>query len=173
MSNVVYLGLGSNIGDSVAIIKNAIQSISKIPLTRHLKTSRLFLTTPVSDIPQADYINAVCKLQTSLPVEGLFQELQKIEVDLGKKIKPKNAPREIDIDILFFGTVSCDNAQLQIPHPRWKERLFVLMPLWDVTEEITYPIDNKGATETLRLEDFIRSFSNPHQERVTPINSHN
>ncbi len=170
-NHLVYLGLGSNIGDSVDTIKKAIRAISDIPHAQLLKTSRHFLTTPVSDIPQADYINAVCKLQTPLPAEGLLHELQKIEIALGKRQKAKNAPREIDIDILFFGTARCETTQLQIPHPRWKERLFVLMPLWDVTEEITCPMDDKGSTETLRLEDFIRAFSNPHQERVTPLDS--
>jgi 2-amino-4-hydroxy-6-hydroxymethyldihydropteridine diphosphokinase len=168
-SELVYLGFGSNIGDSAAIIEKAFLAISYLCDVELLKTSQLFLTTPVSDIPQADYINAACKLRTTLTAQDLFKELQAIELGLGKQQKPKNAPREIDIDILFFGTGRYETADLQIPHPRWKERLFVLMPLGDVTEKITYPIGNEGLTETFSLEKLISSFSNPHGERVMPL----
>jgi 2-amino-4-hydroxy-6-hydroxymethyldihydropteridine diphosphokinase len=166
----VYLGLGSNLGDSFSIIKRAFLAISNTPDVHLLKTSRLYQTTPVSDIPQNDYINAVCKFQTSLQVEELFLALRKIEIGLGKRPKPKAAPREIDIDILFFGPYFTRSETLQIPHLRWKERLFVLMPLADLTEEITYPIDNQGSTETIKLQRLIDVFTNPHRERVLPLN---
>jgi 2-amino-4-hydroxy-6-hydroxymethyldihydropteridine diphosphokinase len=166
---LVYLGLGSNIGNRIAIIEKAILAISKLPGVELLKASRLFVTTPVSDIPQSDYVNAACKLQTSLSAEELFKKLQKIELELGKQQKAKNAPRVIDIDILFFGNTYCETAGLQIPHPRWKERLFVLMPLSDVAKEITYPINDQGLTETLSLKKWIAAFNNPHQEKVIPL----
>jgi 2-amino-4-hydroxy-6-hydroxymethyldihydropteridine diphosphokinase len=166
----VYLGLGSNLGDSFTVVKRAFLEISNIPNVQLLKTSRLYQTTPVSEIPQNDYINAVCKLQTMLSIDELFQELKIIEKTLGKHLKAKTAPREIDIDILFFGDSYRKTESLQIPHPRWKERLFVLMPLWDLTDEIVYPLDDQGNKETLQLKEFIRAFPNLHNERVLPLN---
>jgi 2-amino-4-hydroxy-6-hydroxymethyldihydropteridine diphosphokinase len=166
----VYLSLGSNLGDCVSIIKRALLCISNISETCLLKTSRFYQTTPVSDLPQNDYVNAACKLRTSLNAQELFRHLKKVETDLGKRQKPKNAPRKIDLDILLFGSDFIHSDTLQIPHPRWRERLFVLIPLLDLAEEITYPINNQGAMETLKLKEFIHSFPNPHHEHVLPLN---
>jgi 2-amino-4-hydroxy-6-hydroxymethyldihydropteridine diphosphokinase len=169
-SETVYLGLGSNIGDSFSIVKRAFLAISNIPHVNLLKTSRLYSTSPVSDIPQGDYINAVCKLQTTLGAEELFAALCKVETQLGKRPKHKNAPREIDIDILFFGTQYCKTDQLEIPHPRWKQRLFVLAPLKDLTGEITYPVGGEGTTETASLEELIAAFASTDNQRVLALN---
>jgi len=165
---IVYLGLGSNLGDRFALVKTACVAIANITNVQLLKTSPLYITTPVSDIPQGDYINGVCKLQTTLSIYELFAQLKKIESSLGRTDKPKNAPRLIDIDILFFGTQHHLSDDLIIPHPRWKERLFVLVPLMDLTDTITYPVN--GSLETLNLKEFLKSFPNLHNERLFPLN---
>lgn len=169
-SESVCLGLGSNLGDSYGTIVKAFLKISSLPEVFQPNLSRLYRTTPVSDIPQTDYINAVCRFQTSLHPEEIFQYLKKNETDLGKCPKPKNAPREIDIDILFFGPHYIHTSALQIPHPRWKERLFVLAPLADLIEEAVYPIDNGGSLETLKIKEFLHVFPNVHHECVFPLN---
>jgi 2-amino-4-hydroxy-6-hydroxymethyldihydropteridine diphosphokinase len=138
----VYLGLGSNIGDSVDTVWHACQAIEAIDHVYDFVVSRLYQTAPVSDIPQPDYINAVCRFDTDFAVIELWERLQAIEKMLGKIDKAKNAPRVIDIDILFYGSDSYDNAGLQIPHPRWKERLFVLVPLCDLEPLINVPIQS-------------------------------
>ena len=166
-SECVYLSLGSNIGQSCALISAAFTSIAALPEVKLIKTSRLYCTTPVSPIPQRDFINAACTLHTTLSADALYDALHKIEVQLGKVHKHKNAPRAIDIDILFFGTRFYNTPKLCIPHPRWKERLFVLIPLLDLTEEIAFPTSGAGPIETLNLKEFLHSFSNPHNERVS------
>ncbi|MDB6080789.1 MAG: folK [Chlamydiia bacterium] len=125
----VFLGFGGNIGDAVATIVRAQKLIAELDGVCKMQSSRLYLTSAVSDIPQADYINGVCRLSTDLPLKVLWKALQQIERDLGKVAKAKNEPRIIDIDILFYGDERFQDHELTIPHPHWKERLFVLVPL--------------------------------------------
>jgi 2-amino-4-hydroxy-6-hydroxymethyldihydropteridine diphosphokinase len=167
---VAYLGLGSNLGDSFMMIKRAFLAISNIRGVQQVRTSGLYQTTPVSPIPQNDYINAVCQLMTTLSLDQLFEALQQVERSLGKEKKAKTAPRNIDIDILLFGMEYRNANGLQVPHSEWKKRLFVLIPLWDLVDEIAYPINKEGKWETLVLEEFIHSFPNLHDERVFPLN---
>ncbi len=169
-SQRVYLGIGSNLGDSISLVEKTLAAISNLSQLSSFRASRLFQTTPVSHIPQGDYINAVCTFITPMPPEDLFDLLQGIEVKMGKTPKGKADPRVIDIDILFFGQRFLHAEQLQIPHLRWKERLFVMQPLLDLTDEIAVPIDAKGTVETVCLKDFLKNFSNPHLERVFPLN---
>jgi 2-amino-4-hydroxy-6-hydroxymethyldihydropteridine diphosphokinase len=139
MSDRVYLGLGSNLGDRLALIKTALEKIQALPLTHRFQTSKIYETAPVSPIPQGPFLNAACTFLTTLSPFELLDYLQKIEKELGKTPKPKEAPRPIDIDILLFGQKQIDTPTLQIPHPAWQERPFVLIPLLDLTEEILLP----------------------------------
>lgn len=157
----VYLGLGGNIGDTHAIFDQALQLIQNTPGIYCLKTSSYYLTSPVSPIPQSDYINAVAHFKTSLSPKELFIRLKKIESFLGKIPKIKDAPRIIDLDILFFGCKYLRTQELSIPHPRWMERLFVLVPLSELTEVITV-----ADGRSIHLHSFIESFANPHNETV-------
>lgn len=127
----VYIGLGSNLGDPAGMVAEALRMLEAI--TSDFTASPFYLTSPVSDLPQPDFVNAVCRFKTALSPVELFAELQKIERHLGQSPKPKNAPRLIDLDILFFGQERLLTSVLEIPHPRWKERLFVLRPLADLT----------------------------------------
>jgi 2-amino-4-hydroxy-6-hydroxymethyldihydropteridine diphosphokinase len=170
MIDHVYLSLGSNVGNSLKQIKTAFLEIANISHLYQLRTSRLYRTSPVSPIPQRDYINGVCRFQTTLSACDLFEELRKIEKKLGKENKAKEEPRSIDIDILFFGKEFIHENYLQIPHPRWKERLFVLIPLLDLTETITYPI-GKNEIETLSIKDYIQTFPNKNEQRVSSLNT--
>lgn len=164
MVRQVYLGLGGNERDSLTLIRQALKQIECLNGVYSLRCSRFYQTLPVSPIPQANYFNAVCQLETNLDAHSLFYQLEKIETDLGKVSKPKEAPRPIDIDILFFGTETIDDQQLQIPHPHWKNRLFVLAPLSDLTKEIALPNQ-----ETCNLDEYLKTFSNQHQEAVEII----
>src|SRR5205814_6337226 len=120
------------------------------------QVSKLYLTSPVSEIPQPHYTNAACVFQTSLSAHQLFPALQTIEQKHGKTPKAKNAPRVIDIDLLFFGHESYQEEHLQIPHPRWRERLFVLVPLVDLTDHISLPLPNDPTKfEFINLQELI------------------
>ena len=132
----VFLGLGGNIGDTRMILESTLEEIAAIPGTIEVTSSSFYKTAPVSDIPQDDYINAVCRCKTTLSVREFSEQLRRIETQHGKMVKPKNYPRTIDIDILFFGNETYCKHDLEIPHPRWKERLFVLVPLKDLVDTI-------------------------------------
>jgi 2-amino-4-hydroxy-6-hydroxymethyldihydropteridine diphosphokinase len=141
----VYVGVGSNLGDSRKTVSQALQAIAQLPDTTSFAASRLYLTDPVSDIPQNRFINAVCRFKTEFTPSRLFQELEQIERQLGKVPKPKNAPRPIDLDLLVYGDFILNEPYLQVPHPEWTKRLFVLRPLADLTSvvkigEIVYDI---------------------------------
>jgi len=125
----VFLGLGGNIGAVTETLQKAEALIRALPHTQQVRFSRLYRTSPVSDILQNDYINCVCQLFTPLEPKNLLRALQKIETQLGKVKKEKNAPRILDIDILLFGDEVMSHEELELPHPRWWDRLFVLIPL--------------------------------------------
>lgn len=133
---IVYLGLGSNLGDSKDILQKACKSISSLPNTTHVEFSSIYLTSPVSSLPQSDYLNLACSLITTLDPFTLFMYLEQIERSLGKIPKLKDAPRKIDIDILYFGDHILYSEHLIIPHPKIKERLFALQPLLELTTSL-------------------------------------
>lgn len=164
----VYLGIGGNIGDSYTILNQALQQIKILGEVQDLAISRFYLTSPVSKIPQDEYVNAACRFKTSLNARELLLQLQKIETGLGKAPpKLKDAPRTIDLDILLFGLETYQDKDLIIPHPRWKERLFVLVPLIDLTSELTFPDpDSSSGTTTINLQDYLHTFANPNKETV-------
>jgi 2-amino-4-hydroxy-6-hydroxymethyldihydropteridine diphosphokinase len=169
MNQIVYLGIGSNMGDSRSQVLRAINLIETIQGVTLLRASSLYQTTPVSSIAQGDFVNAACALSTSLSPEALYDALHRIEVLLGKVLKEKNAPRPIDIDILFFGDLFHHSDELNIPHPRWRTRLFVLAPLLEIAGTITVPLNERGDVETIDLKYYMADFPNPHQERVTRL----
>lgn len=164
----VYVGLGGNVGDAVATITKAALAIQVLPSTKEFSISKYYLTTPVSPIPQNNYINAVCSFKTPLAPTVLFEELEDISIKLGKTPKPKEAPRIIDLDLLFFGERLINDKNLQVPHPQWKNRLFVLVPLLDLTEEIIVPTTQGKILFNLR--DYVQNFPNPHNEIIVSLN---
>ncbi len=165
----VYVGLGGNIGDTKEIMTQAVGLIAFSPHIRNLELSHIYKTTPVSTIPQDDYLNAVCRFQTDLSPFELQEFLQKLEKSLGKKEDtPKNAPRIIDLDILFFGNKWIKTDSLTLPHPRWKERLFVLKPLSDLADELQIPVAT-GHIEKFKISQLLKEFTNPHRETVVKI----
>jgi 2-amino-4-hydroxy-6-hydroxymethyldihydropteridine diphosphokinase len=166
----VFIGLGGNIGYSVAVINSALLHIAALPGVQDLKMSSFYRTAPVSDLPQADYVNAVCNFKTTMNPEELFKHLEKIEILHGKAAKPKNAPRILDIDLLFFDSIRYTSDNLEIPHPRWKERLFVLIPLYDLTTTITVP-DSAGDGQTIDLNQLIRNFRPDEIQTISLLQS--
>lgn len=156
---LVFLSLGSNLGPSADTILSALRAIEALPGVYDFKASSLHCTAPVSPLPQPDFLNAACCFSTQLTLEALYSFLLTIEEGLGKTPKPKEAPRPIDIDIVLFGTHYLQTPELCIPHPRWLERLFVLLPLAELTDTIVYPIDGAGEIRTLDLRETIQAFN--------------
>ena len=159
---IVFLGLGANLQTPLYAIQNALEEISNLEQTSLEKVSSLYDTTPVSTIAQDNYLNAACMIKTELSPLKLLEKLQEIEKKLGKTPKPKEAPRVIDIDILFYGKQKITQKDLTIPHKEALNRLFVLVPLKDIVDTIELP---KG--EKHRLDDIIENFTNIHNETIT------
>lgn len=164
--HLVYLGLGGNIGNRLTVLREAIQAIKTLPGIKELKTSSFYETAPLSNLAQADYLNVACCFKTSMSAHPLLYLLQAIEKDLGKVPKPKNAPRIIDIDILFFGNEHHCTKELDIPHPKWQERLFVVAPLSDLITKMTVPLKNKK-TKTFDILKLKQSLINEGSQRVS------
>lgn len=162
--NTVYIGLGGNIGDSKSVLKQGLDRLALLADMQSFKSSCLYETTPVSAIPQNPYLNAVCTFKTSLSPSELLAAFQKIEKDLGKQVKAKDEPRIIDLDLLFYGTEYCNERDLQLPHPRWKERLFVLVPLLELT--FTVPVFDGKELVVIDLCELAKNFKNTHNEVV-------
>jgi len=126
----VYLGLGANIQNPEQNILSAISLLEEGKEIFSCYSSSLFKTEAISTVSQPDFINAAVCIQTLLYPDELYAFTSSIEKKLGKKEKPKEAPRPIDIDLLFYEEEEQPSAQSVIlPHPFWTKRLFVLYPL--------------------------------------------
>lgn len=124
-----YIGIGSNLGDRRSYINRAIEEIKKVGGIEFIRSSSIYETEPVSDIPQGKFLNGILEIETALSPRELLKELNGIESKLGRKRTIKNAPREIDLDILYYGQETVEEKGLVIPHPRITEREFVLKGL--------------------------------------------
>lgn len=166
--NKSYLGLGGNIGNSFEILNNALINLSKTDQIFDLCVSRPFVTAPVSPIPQNCFINAVCVFNTNLSIDQLFQLTQKIEASYGKISKSKSAPRPLDIDILFYHDKYITTPAIEIPHPRWQQRLFVIAPLCDLTDEITL-CNPEGTTQNINLKHLLATVLSDVNQKAEPL----
>jgi len=132
-----YIALGANLGERNKNIDLALEYLRLDPAVKIIKVSSLIETDPVSGPPQPRFLNGVVKLQTDYTARELLRKLQDIEVKLGRESRrPKNHPRKIDLDILFYGDSKIDEENLKIPHPRMWERKFVTVPLQEVAPEL-------------------------------------
>ena len=125
---LVYVGLGANLGEREATLRQALAALGQYPGTRVLRVSPLYGSAPV-DAGGPDYLNAVAEVATTLTPEALLQALQAIEQAAGRERPYRNAPRTLDLDLLLYGEERLDGAELTLPHPRMGERAFVLLPL--------------------------------------------
>jgi len=137
----VHIGIGSNIGDSLTIVHQAISCLAKLPKSSLKSQSSLYRSEPLSDIPQDDFVNAVVALETSLEPMELLLELQAIEHAFYRQRDPKLrwAPRTLDLDIILFGSRSIGDSHLKVPHPEMQNRLFVLKPMFEISGDLYIP----------------------------------
>jgi 2-amino-4-hydroxy-6-hydroxymethyldihydropteridine diphosphokinase len=134
---VVYLALGSNLGERAANLRAAVARLGKRIMVE--QTSSLYETAPAYVIEQPHFLNAALRGRTQLAPAELLSFLKSIERELGRQAGVRFGPRVIDLDILLYGELALDTPALTIPHPRMAERPFVLVPLAEIAPTLTPP----------------------------------
>jgi len=143
--HTVYLALGSNLGDRLANLKQAIDSLT--PQMEVKAKSSVYETLPWGYEDQPKFLNQVVKAKTYLDPEPLLKHLKRLEVALGRQASFPNGPRLIDMDILFYDDLILNTSSLVIPHPRLHERGFVLLPLMELSPDLVHPLIKKSVRE--------------------------
>ncbi len=142
-----YIGLGSNLGNRMTMLRMAIQRLET--LGRIASVSSLYQTEPVGYLEQPSFFNAVVALDTDLAPADLLGALLGIERDLGRIRSFPNAPRTLDLDLLLFDEAIFDTSELTLPHPRLHERAFVLVPLAEIAPKLVHPGSGMAMQELL------------------------
>lgn len=139
--HIAYVALGSNLAGDLdcpaSQVIRALQSIDKIAKTKLVKQSSLYQSAPVGYANQADFINAVAEINTQLSPQALLDALLDIENEAGRERPFANAPRVLDLDLLLYDDVNMHTEKLTLPHPRMFERAFVLLPLAEISPNLT------------------------------------
>jgi len=135
------VGLGGNIGDAAATLREALQALDALPRTRLLKASPLYRTRAWGNTEQPDFVNAVALLRTELDARALLDALLEVELRFGRDRSAGEpwGPRTLDLDLLLHGDAIIDEPGLTVPHPRLRERAFVLVPLARVAPGLRIP----------------------------------
>ncbi len=145
---VVYLSLGSNMGDREGNLQKALMELEVIGTVR--KVSGFHVTKPFGKTDQPDFLNAAVEFETELLPEELMLRLNGIEQKLGRVRKVRWGPRTIDIDIIFYGFSVYNRDGIVIPHPEVQNRDFVLKPLADICPEFVHPVFYKTIRQMQR-----------------------
>lgn len=145
-----YVGLGSNVGDRVGLVTRALACLGSQPDMVLGETSGLYLTPAWGCEDQPDFINAVCRVDTHLKPWDLLARLKGIEAALGRRERLRWGPREIDLDILFYGDEVLEDSDLRVPHPMLCRRAFVLIPLAEIAPHLIHPETGLRISEHLQ-----------------------
>ncbi len=160
--SVVFIGLGSNLGERFALLQEAVTRISELPTTEVLATSSVYESPPIDRSEQNSFLNAVCKITTDLAPTVLLTSLKNIERKLGRPERyARWSPRCIDLDILFYDDQVLQQDGLTIPHSEIQHRKFVLVPMLEL-EDVLHPLLKKPLS-TLLAETSDNSAINKQQ----------
>ena len=150
----VCVALGANLGDARTTVRQAIQAIGAMAQTQCIVASSLYVSAPYEAFGP-EFINAVALYDTGLAPWDFLQALQSLEDAAGRTRPFQNAPRTLDLDVIFYGDLVMDSARLTLPHPRWQERAFVLVPLAEISpHQVTSTMLAKVQDQTItRIQD--------------------
>ena len=146
-TQIAYAGLGSNLGDRQGNLRTALSELGQMPTITVTRVSSLYETAPVGVTEQPEFLNAVAALETSLPAADLLDIFLHLENKLGRVRTFRWGPRVIDLDLLLYGDAQITLPSLTVPHPRLRERAFVLVPLAEIAPEMALPGDQKTVKE--------------------------
>ena len=144
-----FIGAGANLGDPIRQIRQAKDALQKSPGVKFLGASSLYRTQPMGPIAQPSFINAVFSLECGMSPKDLLALLLSVEEKMGRVRKERWGPREIDLDLLFYGAMVISEQGLEVPHPRLHERRFVLTPLVEIAPDVVHPVLKKSASDLL------------------------
>jgi 2-amino-4-hydroxy-6-hydroxymethyldihydropteridine diphosphokinase len=161
---VGYLGLGSNVGDSAAHLRAAIELLQGRGIEVEAVSSA-YVTEPVGEIlDQPDFLNAAIRIRTELEPEALLDVCKAVEAERGRSFAaPRHSPRPLDVDLLLLGDVELETERLTLPHKEVTSRRFVLAPLLELDPELTLPDGTRLADATAALPEGQRA------DRVGPL----
>lgn len=163
---ICYIGIGSNLGNALKNCHDAVGSLTRVRETELMRVSSFYETEPVGIESQNYFVNAVIEVRTSLSARHLFQELQNIEKNMGRKREVKGGPRIIDLDLLFYGHDLIQETDLTVPHPEMHKRRFVLEPLCELTSCLIHPvfcISIRGLKERVTDNKIVRMIEKKNQ----------
>ncbi|MBC8215554.1 MAG: 2-amino-4-hydroxy-6-hydroxymethyldihydropteridine diphosphokinase [Candidatus Marinimicrobia bacterium] len=150
MSELVFLSLGSNLGDREANLAEAITALETYPEIMDVRSASYYDTPPLINTDQPHFLNTVIQLTTDFKPFQLLDAIQHIESMLGRSVeREKNEPRIIDIDILLHGNSVIETDELTLPHPQLPYRKFVLVPFNEIAPDVLIPIFNRTVSELL------------------------
>ncbi len=145
----VFVSLGSNLGDREQNIRTAVKELGQVQGVQVRRLSRIRETAPVGKTDQPLFLNAVVEIESVLDPEALLDHLMEIERRLGRVRDERWGPRSIDLDLLLYGEERRDGDRLTLPHPRMRERRFVLEPLAELAPDLVIPGDRVTVRERL------------------------
>lgn len=139
----VFIAFGSNVGDRLAHFEEAARRLALAFEPGSMRSSAVYETSPIGPVGSTPFLNAVLEARTEMPPRALLEQMQQVEVALGRQV-PREGPRTIDLDLLFYADRIINEPGLIVPHPRLHERVFVLKPLADLDGSLRHP--NLGRT---------------------------
>ena len=148
----VCVGFGANLGDAKGAVLKAMADVGGLASTQLLKASALYTSAPV-EATGPEFINAVALYNTDLQPLDLLDALQRLENEAGRERLYFHAPRTLDLDMIWYGDLTLSSPRLTLPHPRWQQRAFVLVPLAEISPELvkTHWLEQVSAQEIARL----------------------
>lgn len=165
-----YLSLGSNLGDRAGFLAQACASLAALPGTTVVAVSRVYETAPQGGVEQPAFLNQVVCLETQLAPDVLLAAAQRLEAAAGRVRGVRFGPRTLDIDILLYEAVESADPDLTLPHPRLRERAFVLVPLaelWSWARGMT-PLDVEGLARATAMRQQVRPVELAEMDRDEP-----
>lgn len=136
----VLMSLGTNSGDRAANLKDALHALERVPGNSLLSVSAVYETEPVGKTDQPEFLNLAAEIETELSPLELLDTVQAIESELGRVRSEKWGPRSIDIDLILWGLRTLNTQRLTLPHPEFRKRAFVLVPLAEIAPEAVDPL---------------------------------